>query len=204
MLLALIILLIISPFLREYAVTQWLVTLSTVLILAAVVHAIKSENNTALVFSIMAVVTVFFTFLELFHHTRALEIISMSCFIIFTLASIFALHNEIYGTKHVTQDTLYGSICVYLLIGVMYGSIYMLLETISPGSFKHNVDWELAVFTAHQMFYYSFVTLTTLGFGDVIPVSLMAKSITMIESITGIFYLAILVSRLVAQQLQDK
>lgn len=202
---SLILLIIVAPFLREYAVASWLIGLSSVFILAAVIHAVQHERKITIVFfSVMAILTVVFSFLELLYHTPLFNLVSMSLYIVFFLASIFALHSEVYGSDEITGDSLYGSICVYLLIGVMYGSVYMFLETLHPGSFQHNVSLEKQTFTQHQMYYYSFVTLTTLGFGDILPTSLMAKSITMIESITGIFYLAILVSRLVAQQLRGK
>jgi hypothetical protein len=98
----------------------------------------------------------------------------------------------------VTTDTLYGVACVYLLSGLTWTSLYLLVETAQPGSFyvssaqnlDHMINWS-------DLMFFSFVTLTTLGYGDITPVTSAARSLAVIEAVFGVLYNAILIARLV-------
>ncbi|MCI5052661.1 MAG: potassium channel family protein [Simkaniaceae bacterium] len=101
----------------------------------------------------------------------------------------------------VTLETLRGTICVYFLIAFAFAFIYYLIEFLIPGSF-HLIDKD-ASFYAHnhylsEMLYFSFVTLLTIGYGDIAARLDIAQTFTIIEGIVGQFYIAILVARLVA------
>jgi hypothetical protein len=101
----------------------------------------------------------------------------------------------------VTGDAIFGAICGYLLLGIIWGIIYSALETVSPGSFQTND--EIAATMAdprHRrglLNYYSFVTLTTVGYGDILPASPVARTLAWLEAMTGQIYLAVLVAGLV-------
>lgn len=105
----------------------------------------------------------------------------------------------------VTIDTLAGSVCVYLQIGLIWSIAFYFIETFIPGSFNFSaiplnaaessrVDFE--VFT-----YYSFVTLTTLGYGEYLPVSPPARAFSYLETAVGQVFLAVLVARLLGLHL---
>ena len=87
------------------------------------------------------------------------------------------------------------SVCAYFLLGLVWSSIFSILEFLQPGSFDipQSLHTESLSFT-----YYSYVTLTTLGFGDITPLTAQARSLSILEAITGQMYLATLVARLVA------
>jgi len=93
-------------------------------------------------------------------------------------------------------DTLLGAICGYLMLGFTWSGAYGVLISQEPASFYTTHSGEHAVVS--DLFYFSFVTLTTLGYGDIVPVTAKAQSLAMMEAITGVLYLAVLVSRLVA------
>ena len=103
---------------------------------------------------------------------------------------------QIYKTHHVTEDTIFGSVSVYLLIGLIWAEIYSALYTIDPSAFTSRAG-EVIHLVPQDFIYYSFTTITTLGFGDIVPSIQTAQSFSIIESVTGIFYVAILISRLV-------
>ena len=108
---------------------------------------------------------------------------------------IISVLSFVFREKNITANVMYGVIVVYLFIGVMWAFIYSLTESIHPGSFsiaegQINVGKSLFV-------YYSFVTLTTLGYGDITPLTAPANSISILEAITGQLFLAILIARLV-------
>lgn len=99
-------------------------------------------------------------------------------------------------TEQVTHDVISGAIAVYLLVGIAWAVVYALVEGLNPGSFRlgpagQGTIWE-------QLLYFSFTTLSTLGFGDITPVSPIARMWTVFEAIFGTLYLAILVARLVS------
>jgi len=95
----------------------------------------------------------------------------------------------------VTLHRILGGISAYLLLGVMWAAGYALVETLHPGSFSRAVD----VAEGHRGWvYFSFVTLTTVGYGDILPVHPAARSLAMLEAVTGPLYIAILLARLVS------
>jgi hypothetical protein len=95
----------------------------------------------------------------------------------------------------VTLHRILGGISAYLLLGVMWAGAYALVETLHPGSFSRAVD----VAGGHRGWvYFSFVTLTTVGYGDILPVHPAARSLAMLEAVTGPLYIAILLARLVS------
>jgi len=120
----------------------------------------------------------------------------------------FELLSFILQVKKVSQYTVNTAICIYLLLGVAWGMAYIVLETLAPGSFTlaELVNEPQALIM--EMQYYSIVTLTTLGYGDITPVTPWAKNLSALEAVIGQVYLTVLVARLVslntAQVNQDK
>jgi hypothetical protein len=120
---------------------------------------------------------------------------TFTAFYFFIAVAVFL---EVIRTRRVSSDTMYGAVCVYLLVGMAFGSLYDLVETLHPGSFQINVDaagptdirWRTLIF-------FSFMTLTTIGLGDVTPVTVQAQSLTSIEGVIGVLYLAVLIARIV-------
>jgi hypothetical protein len=120
---------------------------------------------------------------------------SFTAFYAFTTVAVFI---EVIRTRRVTSDTMYGAVCVYLLVGVTFGSLYDLVETLQPGSFQINVDTAgLAEIRWRTLIFFSFMTLTTIGLGDVTPTTVQAQSLTLIEGVIGVLYLAVLIARIV-------
>ncbi len=129
------------------------------------------------------------------------------------IAASILIH--IVGEESVTMDLIYGSACVYFLIGFFWSVGYGIIELLIPGSFS--VSGQLlnrADYASHYGFlndnlsYFSFVTLTTLGYGDVVPVTGPAKTFSTLEAIMGQLYIALLIGRLVglhtAQSMAEK
>jgi hypothetical protein len=95
----------------------------------------------------------------------------------------------------VTFHRIQGAIAAYLLLGVLWAHAYALVAHLRPAAFSGAVS----AADGHRAFlYFSFVTLTTVGYGDVLPVHAAARSLAMLEAVAGPLYLAILVARLVS------
>ena len=118
------------------------------------------------------------------------------CFgIAFIAFLVIIILSFIFREKKVTINVIYGSIVVYLLIAIMWAFVYSVLESIQPGSFAIG---EGQIEAGRRLYiYYSFVTITTLGYGDITPTTDLANSISFLEAVTGQLYIAILIARLV-------
>lgn len=104
---------------------------------------------------------------------------------------------------HVDTNVLSAALCVYLLLGLTFALLYAALEVVAPGSFAMPDDPASAVpsrFVGRtpDYVYYSLITMTTTGFGDIRPVSQIARSLTVIEVLAGQIYLAVMIARLVS------
>ena len=134
-----------------------------------------------------------------------LSVLGRGLGILFLGFTTWILLRHVMQAKRVESDVLYGAVSVYLLLGIVWALLYGVIETIQPGSF--NVSPALTGDEAKawdDLVYYSFVTLTTLGYGDVAPLSPRVRSLAMLEAITGVFYVAILVARLVGLHLAQR
>jgi Ion channel len=94
-----------------------------------------------------------------------------------------------------TTDRLWGAAATYLMMGVLWSFLYAIVDRTSPASFA--VRGSIAPLDLMDLLYFSFSTLTTTGFGDIVPVTRLARAAAMIESIAGQLFLAILIARLV-------
>jgi voltage-gated potassium channel len=120
-----------------------------------------------------------------------------ACFFAFAL---FGILRGIFA-KQVSGDAIFGAVCGYLLLAIIWSVLYSALETASPGSFSmpspSSAEVAAGRLDRSALSYYSFITLATVGYGDVTPVTRLARTLAWMEAITGQFYLAILVAGLV-------
>jgi len=120
----------------------------------------------------------------------------------FLAVVIYVVFSEVVRSTHVDADTVMGAMCVYLLIGFMWTNLYAIVYTIEPAAFRFPENWQVdqgLVAPEFTFGYYSFVTLTTLGFGDVIPITYRARTLSWLEAVFGVTYLAVVVASLVGQ-----
>ena len=100
----------------------------------------------------------------------------------------------------ITARRIQGAIAVYLLLGFIWAQAYELVTLWHPGAFTGAVDGSGSL----PWTYYSFVTLTTMGYGDIMPVHPLARAVAVLEALTGQLYLAIMLARLVSLELQSR
>lgn len=109
-------------------------------------------------------------------------------FIGFTIALMV---KAVLTAKKVTNHVVWATVSAYLLMGIMWGFVYHVLYAFQPEAFSADMS------RGYTHLYFSFVTLTTLGYGDIVPVSVDARAITVLEAVIGQLYLAVIVARLV-------
>ncbi|MEZ4512750.1 MAG: potassium channel family protein [Chloroflexota bacterium] len=115
---------------------------------------------------------------------------------------IWIMLRFIFQVPHVTRDVLYAASAVYLLLGAVFVSAFGLLETVTFAqtglhAFADSRVAADAIFPWQNFVYYSYVTLTTLGYGDILPVTLWARSLVSLEAMVGVLYITIIMARLV-------
>ena len=120
---------------------------------------------------------------------------------------ILLIFGYLFATVRVTVNTIAASLCIYFLIAIVWAEIYSIMEIANPGSFQitgadtKDVLLELGGGGAAMALYYSLVTLTTLGYGDIVPRTAPARMFAAMEAVTGQMYLAVLVARLVGMHI---
>ena len=117
----------------------------------------------------------------------------LSAFLILSIWS--ALRQVVLGVE-ISANRLFGAVCIYLMIGVLWALMYGLLQTLDGQAFVGELHSESGAW-GPTWIYYSFVTLTTLGYGDILPVSATARALAYTEAVVGVFYMAMLVAALV-------
>ena len=131
--------------------------------------------------------------------------------IAFLITVVVAILIDVMRSEQVTSDTILGGICVYLLIAMFFFMLYSSLELLTPGSFV-GVEGRVgdAVGGARplgrypDLLYYSLVTMTTLGFGDITPVGALPRVLSAAEAVIGQLFVAILIARLVALHISQR
>jgi len=120
---------------------------------------------------------------------------------------IVLILRHLFTTDRVTVDTIASSLCVYFLLAILWAEIYTIMEIANPGSFHvttpgvADVPLELGGGGTALALYYSLVTISTLGYGDVVPKTAPARMFAAMEAVTGQMYLAVLVARLVGMHI---
>src|SRR5262249_53108679 len=102
----------------------------------------------------------------------------------------------------VDREHLYAGLSAYLLAGLFFGVLYWVLEGTWPGSLAVLAEGTQSNFSLTVAIYYSFVTLATLGYGDIVPRSEVARGLAIMEAVAGQLYLAVLIARLVSLYVQ--
>ncbi|MBN1911800.1 MAG: hypothetical protein JW818_18815 [Pirellulales bacterium] len=117
-----------------------------------------------------------------------------------TFVAVVLLY-RLFEPRHVTFNVICASLCVYLLLGFVWANVYSLIALLQPGSFHYSLaSSNPAPFSMDGLaypLYFSLVTMSTLGYGDIIPVSALARMLAATQAVTGQLYLVVLVARLV-------
>lgn len=137
--------------------------------------------------------------LKMLNHIDAIEIFSDVLSALFMILSIVAIVLRILSETEINGDVIKGSICIYLMIGILWGIFYKILVNINANSFELSIFIDAS--PQYQLFYFSFTTLTTLGYGDISPLNSMGMMLSNIEALLGQLFPAIFISKLVSLSL---
>ncbi|MEM8829153.1 MAG: potassium channel family protein [Cyanobacteria bacterium P01_G01_bin.19] len=139
--------------------------------------------------------------LELYKSFGVYLFLIQGVFALYLAVAIYLILRDILFANEVTVDIIRGGISVYLLIGFVWALLYGIGVSLDPQAFSQPL---IEAESYGKSIYFSFTTLTTLGYGDIIPVSPWAKMLTNLEAIVGQLYPAILISILVSDYLSQR
>ena len=194
-------LMVIQPFLLDNARLKILLDIFFSAILFTSIYAVSKKKQHAVIAVLLAIPKFSTTWASNFITHPLLSLFDSIFGIIFMTYIIVLILAYIFKQEEVSLETIYGAIVVYILIGIMWVFLYNLTEFFYPQSFAFVT--EFGTEPKKDLYYYSFVTLTTLGYGDITPISGPARSLSMLEAITGQMYLAVLIARLVGTHISQ-
>ena len=191
--LAIIAVLLVNPFIRPLGKTGYFfATLLITMIPLASFHALNENRNRAIIILFICAPFVILDGINMFFTNRYLMVVAYSFGTILYFYIIVLLVRSLLSQRVITANLVYCAISIYLMIGIMWAGIYTVLEGISPHSFSGTSE-------TTDLLYFSFVTLTTVGFGDVAPLSILGKRLAVFEAAMGGIYMAIIIAMIVGR-----
>jgi hypothetical protein len=135
-----------------------------------------------------------------------LDDVSLLLNIVLLFYATLLIVGRVFSERRITTNIILGAVCVYLLAGIVWGMSFALLDNFLPGSFNMPAEAKLSVLDnlMQNFIYYSFSTLTTLGYGDITPSSIPARYFSVLEAVTGQVYLSVLVARLIGMHIYQR
>jgi len=170
----------------------------TIVMLAVSIKSLKTETTwNWIVYALIAFFILLTALGKFFDHQFYVYAI-LIILLIFFIGSFVSAAQQVLFVGNIDLNKIIGSLALYLLLGLIWAVIYLLLLAMDPNAFSgvEVTHWEHGF---SRISYYSFVTLTTLGYGDILPANRIAEFFVYMEAIIGVFYMAIIVASLISQ-----
>lgn len=188
-------LLFLGPFLEALVRLKILSDLLLTAIFIAIIYAVSLNKNQMIIMAIFGLPLIIVLWSAYWVETPNIGLLSRIFGTLFCAFAIINILHYVFKSEVVTKETIFAAIDAYLLIALMFAFVFMVLEKLAPGSFAFSEGRTFDKLTRFE--YFSFVTITTLGFGDITPVTEKAGALASLEAVTGQIYLVVLVAWLV-------
>lgn len=194
---ALILLFVITPFLEAMTSGDAVTAIAMTVVLASAVLAVGGRRRTLAWGVALVVPAIAAEWIDRFFPDAVSPVVISGAGLVFVAFIITQLSLFIARESRVGSDVLCAAVAIYLLIALLWATAYSLVEELAPGSFMIQATPGLdASMQGFNAVYFSVMTLTTAGYGDITPVTGPARMLAMLEAMVGIFYVALLVARL--------
>ena len=196
---ALVLLLVSTPVLEHIPYGDLVESVLVTLVLFSAVLAVGKRRRVLLWAVVMVVPTFIGRWLYQIWPEHMLPDVYLISSLVFVLFIIIQLLSFIFRAPQVNSEVLCAGILIYLLMGLLWANAYALVAYRAPDSFVFTVSTHSPhVMKGFTSLYFSFITLSTVGYGDIMPASDLARMLVAAEAITGILFVAVLISRLVS------
>ena len=193
-------LLVLGPILEHLVAIRILIDVFLTAIVLSMINIITHKNILARIGWLLAIIMIITLWLKYFFSYGMFAATSMMVGILFTIVVAAYTLAFIIKSEMVTKEVIYAAMVVYLLVAQLWALIYTFLDLIDPTSF--NLPQGQSDFLLFE--YYSFVTLTTLGYGDITPLTKVAKTFSVLEAVVGQLYLVVVVAWFVGMHVSRK
>ena len=199
LLIALAVFLIFAPFVEELEGGNLILSLLFTLVLFAAVFAVANRKRSLAIALVLVVPAIAGRWINHFRPDVVHPAVFLVCALLLLAFVIAHLLRFVLRAPVVTVEVLCGSIAAYLMLGLMWTVAYWLVDQLTPGgAFSFNTNGGGQSINGFTGFYFSFITLSTVGYGDITPVSRFARWLAALEAMTGLLYVAVLIARLVS------
>ncbi len=195
---------VIAPATRHGFLGRFLLDILFVLILLAGVAAVSGTRRAPFLFGAVALFQLVTQVLRHVPGGATLETLNLLSTVVFLGLLAALVLAQVFREGAINLHRIQGAIAVYMMIGIMWGCVYRAIVLNVPGAFLVEGALSSAATPPETLFYFSFVTLTTVGFGDVTPLHTMARSLAVMEALAGQLFPTILIARLVAMSITSK
>jgi hypothetical protein len=186
------------PFVEEIKGGALIVSVLLSLVLLAGVLAVASRGRTLTVALLLAIPAVAGRWINHFHPHAVPAVVFLVAGIGLVAFVVVNLLRFVLRAPSVDVEVICASISAYLMLGLIWTMAYWLVEQLTPGAFAFNTTTGTKeTMEGFNAFYFSFITLSTVGYGDITPVSKVARMLAAMEAMTGLLYVAVLIARLV-------
>jgi len=195
LLIALALLFFFFPFVEEVQGGDLIVSLLLSLVLLSAVLAVSDRRSVLLIALVLAIPAIAGRWINHFRPDLVHPAVFLTAALVLVAFVVVNLLRFVWRAPSVNIEVLCASISAYLMLGLMWTMAYWLVDQLTPGAFAFNAGPRSM--NGFNGFYFSFITLSTVGYGDITPVSRIARWLAAMEAMTGLLYVAILISRLV-------
>jgi len=207
MLIGLLILLVFGPVLSRLFpdITALIIQLTFVALMVIAVWSLSARPSIFLAGIGLAALNCLLVVIDIFLNLEIIFLLNILSILLFSVLSAALAARSILFSGVINMNKIVGSICIYLLLGLIWGLVYKLIAMADLNAFEGlGMPLDQMRGNLWEYIYFSFVTLTTLGYGDITPFSPLVRTLAYLEAISGQFYLAILVASLVAAYLANR
>src|SRR6266480_4808242 len=199
LLIALALLFTCAPVVEEMKGGELIVPILFSLVLLAGVLAVADRKRVLVIALVLATPAVGGRWINHFRPDLVPPVLFLVAGLVLIIFVVAHLLRFILRAPSVTTEVLCASISAYLMLGLMWTMAYWLVDQLTPGgAFSFNTNAGPRSINGFNAFYFSFVTLSTVGYGDITPVSRIARWLAAMEAMTGLLYVAVLIARLVS------
>jgi len=184
-----------APFFEQIVALDFFMDISLSAVMLSAVFIVYQKKGSRIIILLLVLPSLLIIWVRFFVVTEQILFAAAVSQVFFNAYMIFIIIYYIFETGLVTRNIIAAALIAYLFIGLLGANLYLLVELVYPGSFS--IPHEIVLKDPSVFKYFSFVTLTTLGYGDISPISSQARSLSILEAFVGQIYLAVLIARLV-------
>jgi hypothetical protein len=193
----------IQPLLSELKLTSWLFFIFVTVNLFACVYSVRRERRHLIIAISMLIPTLILLWLDIPTKDNWYNLISNASPVLLFSYIAHLILMDLIRAKKIDPDMIAGGISIYFMIGLVFAFIYAALFNFNPGNFDVSelLLHQTSEYDENIFIYFSYVTMTTLGYGDVTPVTTLARVLVQMETLLGQLFLAIFIARLVGMHI---